>query len=126
MLKISAFADEISDDLDVQIQNLQANDVGYIELRGVWGKNVLALSEAEVHAVKRRAADSGIGFSAIGSPLGKFPMDGDFTLQMEGLKKLSSTPRSSKRPISACFLSTRRKIRTRPNPVTRSWTGWGR
>lgn len=87
MLKISAFADEISDDLDVQIQNLLANDVGYIELRGVWGKNVLALSEAEVREVKRRVADSGIGFSAVGSPLGKFPVDGDFTLQMEGLKK---------------------------------------
>jgi sugar phosphate isomerase/epimerase len=87
MLKISAFADEISDDLDVQIQNLRANDVSYIELRGVWGKNVLQLSEAEVREVKRRAADSGIGFSAVGSPLGKFPVDGDFTLQMESLKK---------------------------------------
>jgi sugar phosphate isomerase/epimerase len=87
MLKISAFADEISDDLDVQIQNLKANDVGFIELRGVWGKNVLALSEAEVHEVKRRASDSGIGFSAVGSPLGKFPVDGDIRLQMEGLKK---------------------------------------
>ncbi len=87
MAKISAFADEISDDLDIQIQNLQANDVGYIELRGVWGKNVMALSEAELREIKRRAADHGIGFSAIGSPLGKFPVDGDFTSQMEGLKK---------------------------------------
>lgn len=87
MAKISAFADEISDDLDVQIQNLLANDVGYIELRGVWGKGILSLSEAEVLEVKRRAADKGLGFSAIGSPLGKFPVDGDFSQQMEALKK---------------------------------------
>jgi sugar phosphate isomerase/epimerase len=87
MAKISAFADEISDDLDIQIQNLLANGVGYIELRGVWGKNVMSLSEAEIREVKRRAADRGIGFSAVGSPLGKFPIDGDFSLQMEGLKK---------------------------------------
>lgn len=87
MLKISAFADEISDDLDQQIQTLKANDVGFIELRGVWGKNVLALSDAEVREVKRRADASGIGFSAVGSPLGKFPLDGDFDSQLEGLKK---------------------------------------
>src|SRR5512146_2639380 len=87
MLKISAFADEISDDLDVQIKNLHANGVGFIELRGVWGKNVMALSEAEIRQIKRRAAEDGIGFSAVGSPLGKFPVDGDFLMQMEGLKK---------------------------------------
>src|SRR5690242_18010153 len=86
MPKISAFADEISDDLDEQIHNLQANGVGYIELRGVWGKNVLALSEAEIREVKRRASASGIGFSAIGSPIGKFPLDGDFSMQVEALK----------------------------------------
>ncbi len=87
MTKISAFADEISDDLEIQVQNLIANGVGYIELRGVWGKNVLDLSEAEVHVVKRRASASGIGFSAVGSPLGKFPVGGDFRLQLDGLKK---------------------------------------
>ena len=87
MPKISAFADEISDDLDVQIENLAANGVGYIELRGVWGKNVMALSEQEIREVKRRAADRGIGFSAIGSPLGKFPLDGDFQQQLDGVRK---------------------------------------
>lgn len=87
MIKISAFADEISDDLDIQIENLKANGVGYIELRGVWGKNIMALTEDEVRQVKKQATDQGIGFSAIGSPLGKFPLDGDFNLQIEGLKK---------------------------------------
>ncbi len=87
MTKISAFADEISDDLGIQIENLKANGVGYIELRGVWGKNVLALTEDEVRQVKQQAADQGIGFSAVGSPLGKFPLDGDLNLQIEGLKK---------------------------------------
>ncbi len=87
MNMISAFADEIGDDLDLQIATLKANGIGNIELRGVWGKNVLQLSEAEVKEVKKRAADNGLGFSAVGSPLGKFPLDGDFTIQMEGLKK---------------------------------------
>lgn len=84
---ISAFADEIGDDLDLQISTLKANGVGNIELRSVWGKNVLLLSEDEVKEVKKRASDNGLGFSAIGSPLGKFPLEGDFNFQMEGLKR---------------------------------------
>jgi len=87
MFRISAFADEISDTLEEQIKNLQINGVGYIELRGVWGKNVLALSNDELSMVKKKASDEGIGFSAVGSPLGKFPLDGDFSEQMEGLKR---------------------------------------
>jgi 3-dehydroshikimate dehydratase len=87
MLKISAFADEISDDLDMQIHTLKENKVEFIELRGVWGKNVLALTETEVREVKQRAAQNGIGFSAVGSPLGKFPLNGDFSEQLEGLKR---------------------------------------
>jgi len=87
MNMISAFADEIGDDLDLQISTLKANGVGNIELRSVWGKNVLLLSEDEVKEVKKRASDNGLGFSAIGSPLGKFPLEGDFNFQMEGLKR---------------------------------------
>jgi sugar phosphate isomerase/epimerase len=87
MVKISAFADEIGDDLDFQIEHLKANRVEWIELRGVWGKNVLALSREEIEQIKRRTAAQGIGFSAIGSPLGKFPLDGDFTVQMESLRR---------------------------------------
>ena len=87
MVKLSAFADEIGDDLDLQIATLKANQVGNIELRGVWGKNVLDLSEAEIKEVKRSAMDAGLGFSAIGSPIGKFPLDGDFNRQLEALKK---------------------------------------
>lgn len=87
MNMISAFADEIGDDLDLQISTLVANRVSHIELRGVWGKNVLMLSEDEIHEIKKKATDQGIGFSAIGSPLGKFPLDAEFTYQLEGLKK---------------------------------------
>lgn len=87
MLKISAFADEIGDDLNFQIQTLKANGVGWIELRGVWGKNVLALSGDEVRQVKQIASSEGIGFSAVGSPLGKFPLDGDFQHQLDGVKR---------------------------------------
>ena len=86
MMRISAFADEISDDLGQQMYHLKKNGIGFIELRGVWGKNVLALSEEEVREVRQQADGEGLGLSAVGSPLGKFPIDGDFEDQMEGLK----------------------------------------
>jgi sugar phosphate isomerase/epimerase len=87
MFRVSAFADEISPDLSIQLDTLAANGVGHIELRGVGGKGVLDLTEAEVHEVARRASECGVGFSAIGSPLGKFPLSSDFALQIEALKK---------------------------------------
>ncbi|MCX7045975.1 MAG: sugar phosphate isomerase/epimerase [Candidatus Sumerlaeota bacterium] len=86
-IQLSAFADEISQDLDEQIAVLKKNGVGAIELRGVWGKNVMALSDAEVQRVAATARDNGIGFSAIGSPIGKFPLDGDFNEELERLKR---------------------------------------
>ncbi|MFO7870833.1 MAG: sugar phosphate isomerase/epimerase family protein [Kiritimatiellia bacterium] len=85
--KLSAFADEIGDDPDVQIEHLKANGVNNIELRGVWGKNVLDLSPEEIGEVEKRAKANGLGFSAIGSPLGKFPLSGRFEDQLEDLKK---------------------------------------
>lgn len=85
-MKISAFADEIGDDLGLQIETLKNNGVGNIELRGVWGKNVLELTGSEIREVKKNAADNGIGFSSVGSPLGKFPLDGNFQEQLDNLK----------------------------------------
>jgi sugar phosphate isomerase/epimerase len=85
--KLSAFADEIGPDLNEQIKVLNKNAVGNIELRGVWDKNCLELTVDEIKEVKKQATDNGLGFSALGSPLGKFPLDGDFNDQMEDLKK---------------------------------------
>ena len=45
---LSAFGDEIADDLQEQLHVLRELSVGYLELRGVWGKNVLHLDDDEV------------------------------------------------------------------------------
>lgn len=87
MAQLSAFADEISADLNEQVAVLKANGVGNIELRGVWGKNVMELTADQVRDIGRVARANGIGFSSIGSPLGKFPLDGDFNLELEKVKK---------------------------------------
>ena len=85
--RVSAFADEIGDELDEQLDVLAANDVGNIELRGVWGKGVLDLSADEVRRVKDAARQAGVGFSAVGSPIGKFPVAGDFGEERERMQR---------------------------------------
>jgi len=85
--RVSAFADEIGAELELQLEVLAANGVGNIELRGVWGKNVLELSAAEVRRVKDAARQAGVGFSAVGSPIGKFRVAGDFAEERERLHR---------------------------------------
>lgn len=87
MSQLSAFADEISKDFDEQLAVLVETRVTHIELRGVWGKNVLKLTRREIRDIRAAADAEGIKFSAIGSPLGKFPLHGDFNEQLEGVRR---------------------------------------
>ena len=45
---LSAFGDEIADDVDEQLRVLNELDIRYLELRRAWGTNVLELSDGEV------------------------------------------------------------------------------
>ncbi len=78
MVKLSGFADEISPELDVQLNTLDSLGIKFLELRGVWRKNVLALSDEELDTIKAELTRHRIGVSAIGSPVGKAPIDNDF------------------------------------------------
>jgi 3-dehydroshikimate dehydratase len=74
-LGLSAFADEISPDLDEQIRVCRENGVTHIELRGVAGKNVLDFDRPLRDEIKRKLADNGMGVIGIGSPIGKVAID---------------------------------------------------
>jgi sugar phosphate isomerase/epimerase len=78
MITLTGFADEISPDLEEQLDVLQSENIRYLELRGVWGKNVLELNEQEALRVKSRLTERGFGVSSIGSPIGKINITDDF------------------------------------------------
>lgn len=80
----SAFADEIDACFDKQIEALKELNIGLIELRGVDGKSFIELTDDEVEAVKAKLDNNSIGISALGTPIGKINVDGDF----EAHKKL--------------------------------------
>lgn len=75
MLRLSAFADEISADLEEQIRVCNDNGITHFELRGVAGKNVLDFDPGLRAEIKRKLADNGLGVVCIASPVGKTRID---------------------------------------------------
>ncbi len=87
MFRLSAFADEIGPDPREQLAVLAACRVRFVEFRSIHATNVLALSDAHIDEFRRMLADAGIGVSAIGSPVGKAPIDAPFDAQLDKLKR---------------------------------------
>ncbi len=75
MLKLAAFADEISPNLDDQIRVCQKNHVTHLELRSVNGVNVLNFDGGMRNDIRAKLADNGMGVVSIGSPIGKVKID---------------------------------------------------
>ena len=83
MWTLTGFADEISPELEVQLETLAQESMGYMELRSVWNNNVLDLSDHELDRVKSATARRGIRISSIGSPIGKVPVTDPFGPHLE-------------------------------------------
>ncbi len=88
---LSAFSDEYADDLNEQCEALNGFGFEYMEMRGVNGKNVSALSKSEVNKAKKVLDDHGIKVSSIGSPLGKIKLDGDISEHLKTAKRVFET-----------------------------------
>lgn len=78
MIRLSAFADEIAPELNEQIAVLKDEDIRYLDLRGVWGTNVLDLTDEQIARIKRELDAHQMGVAEIGSPIGKVPIDSPF------------------------------------------------
>jgi sugar phosphate isomerase/epimerase len=75
---LSAFADEICDGLDGQMDVLDRHGIKYIEFRAADGKGVASFSLGEAVNIRRRLDARGFRVSALGSPVGKSSVDEDF------------------------------------------------
>ncbi len=87
MWTLTGFADEIAPELTVQLDTLAAEGMQFLELRAVWGTNVLRLSDAEVGRVKGELAARGVGVSSIGSPIGKIGVADDFAPHLDDFRR---------------------------------------
>lgn len=68
---LSAFSDEYSADFSRQLEGLAANGIYNMEIRGVDGKNISALTASEAVECRRKLDTAGMAVSSVGSPLGK-------------------------------------------------------
>ena len=84
---LSAFGDEIDDDLDVQLRVLESEDIHHLELRSAWGRNVLDLDTADLKRVCSLLTTYHCEVSAIGSPIGKSDIGQPRAFELERLDR---------------------------------------
>src|SRR5258706_1878055 len=86
MLKLAAFADEISPNLDEQIRVCKDNAVTHFELRGVNNINVLDFDSSLRREIKTKMDAAGLGVACIGSPIGKIKITDAWPQHLERFK----------------------------------------
>jgi sugar phosphate isomerase/epimerase len=103
MWTLSGFADEISPELDQQLETLAAEAIRHLEFRGVWKKNVLDLSDAEIETVKAALSRSGVAVSSIGSPIGKIAIGDDFAPHLARFQRAIQVAHALEAPFIRIF-----------------------
>jgi sugar phosphate isomerase/epimerase len=84
---LSAFADEIDNDLATQLEVLDSEGVTYVEFRSAWGRNVLDLDAAQLQEAAALLKQYRFRVSAIGSPIGKSELAQPREFEMERLER---------------------------------------
>lgn len=87
-MRLCAFADEASVDLKGQIEALNRNNIGMLEIRGVDGQNIKDISYTKINEIKKQLDASDIKVWSIGSPVGKYKLDDNFERQLDDFKRL--------------------------------------
>ncbi|MEE0898732.1 MAG: sugar phosphate isomerase/epimerase, partial [Acutalibacteraceae bacterium] len=86
-IKIYAFADEASPNIDEQIAALKRNGLQGLEIRNVDGVNVSDITLEKAKEVKKKLSSNGLVTWSIGSPIGKINIENDdFSAHTEKLK----------------------------------------
>jgi sugar phosphate isomerase/epimerase len=83
MIRISAFADEISKDPLEQIAVLENHGIRHIEFRSIHGLNVLDLNDTQHEEFRALLRSRGFALSAIGSPVGKIKITEPFDYHLQ-------------------------------------------
>ena len=76
MIKLGIINDEVSSDFARSCELVASWGLSHVELRVLWGKNVLQLSDDELKNAKAILDDHGLEVTAIASPIFKSPLDG--------------------------------------------------
>jgi sugar phosphate isomerase/epimerase len=86
---LSGFADEISPDPGEQLAVLAAEHISHLELRSAWSTNVADLGDAELARLGQALGAAGVRVSAIGSPIGKIPVDAPLEPELGRMRRIA-------------------------------------
>nr|MDD6334930.1 sugar phosphate isomerase/epimerase [bacterium] len=100
---LTGFADEADTSFDGQLAALKDEGIGFIEIRGVDGKNIANLTDAELGDVKEKLARAGIRVSAIGSPIGKIEITQSQAEDLDKCKRVIDIARELGTPYVRMF-----------------------
>ncbi|SHO51514.1 sugar phosphate isomerase/epimerase family protein [Anaerocolumna xylanovorans] len=89
--KITGFADEISEELKIQIRLLKELGMEYLEFRSAGGRSVADFAAGEVKEIRAYLDSEGIKVSAIGSPVGKISINDSFKEHFDSFKRVAET-----------------------------------
>ena len=91
--KLSVFGDEVESEFTSQIDAAVDQGIGNIEVRTAAGINVTELSSETLTAMKKELDSRSLGVSAIGSPVGKAAVTGDFEIEKQRLRACADAAR---------------------------------
>ena len=86
---LSGFADEISPDPQAQLKTLTAESIRHLELRSAWSVNVADFDDAQLAAFRSATEDAGVRVSAIGSPIGKIPVQAPLGPELDRMRRIA-------------------------------------
>lgn len=103
MWTLSGFADEISPDLQTQLDTVTDLGLTHIELRSVWEVNVLDLTAAQRTEVASALQERGLRLSSIGSPIGKIGITDDFAPHLDRMRHAADVALEMRAPFVRIF-----------------------
>lgn len=84
--QLAAFADEAGSLLSEQITAMRRHDIPYLEIRGVDGQSIAALSCDKAREVRKKLDDAGIMVWSLGSPYGKIDIREAFAPHLDAFR----------------------------------------
>jgi sugar phosphate isomerase/epimerase len=93
IVTLSGFADEISPDPREQLATLAAESITHLELRSAWSVNVADFTGGQLAAFRAVLGDTGVRVSAIGSPIGKIPLDAPLGPELDRMRRIADIAR---------------------------------
>lgn len=102
-MKISACTDEAAIDLAAALDVLQEEGIRYADLRQVWGRSVVDLSEGQAREAQALLNRRGFQVSALSTPIGKTSIKDDFAPELARFRRALELAALFKAPYIRVF-----------------------